>query len=341
MCFKSPIISTKNFIRNLPKVELHLHLEGVVTPTLWYKLRQKHSQLKKGETIDHLAKRFKYNSFLDFLETFKDVLDSFKDPSDFYDLTHHLLNSLIKQNTRYCEVMFTPYFATRKGINLQEILQEIKNALVDCQKTADIEMKLIFDGPRNFGNRIVKTVFEQALEDKTGLVIGVGLGGDEANFPARDFIEEFKFAKANGLNLIAHAGETAGEQSMIDSIELLGVSRIGHCLGIRKGSSLEHLIQEMGITLDLCPWSNVATKAIDSIHNHPFLKYQNRGYSLTLNTDDPGFFQTSLNQEFETVQTLYQLTSSQLVQLSKNAVAGSFLPTKSKKDLSVELDNFL
>lgn len=334
-------ISIQDFITKLPKVELHLHLEGTVTPSSWFKLLEKHSKGEHTENIESLNKRFEFNSLVDFLWAFKDVLNSFKDPSDFYDLTYDLLGSLAKQGVHYCEVMFTPYFMTKKGIDLQEILQEIKKALGDIRKTADIDMKLIFDGPRNFGNTVVRHVFEQALRDTTGLVVGVGLGGDEANFPARDFVDEFQFAKAHGLQLIAHAGEIAGSQSMIDSIELLDVSRIGHAIGVPKNSRLERLIIEKEVTLDLCPWSNVATGAIDSINDHPFLEYQKRGYPLSLNTDDPGFFHTSLIKEYATMQSLYELTSAQLAQISKSAVSGSFLGSSEKKELLKEIDKYL
>ncbi|MCP4298565.1 MAG: adenosine deaminase [Proteobacteria bacterium] len=330
-----------SYIENLPKAELHLHLEGSVTPSSWYKLLKKHSNGGEIESVETLSRRFEFSTFIEFLAAYKDVLDAIKDPSDFYDLTKDLLNSLVAQSVRYCEVMFTPYFMTQKGIDLQEILQEIKRALTETKKTGDIDMKLIFDGPRNFGNEVVRQVFNHALEDRTGLVIGVGLGGDEAKFPARQFVDEFDFARSQGLQLIAHAGETAGEQSMVDAIELLGVSRIGHALGISENSHLEHLILEKNITLDLCPWSNVATGVIDSINEHPFPRYHKNAYPVTLNTDDPGFFFTSLVKEYGTMQSLYQLTSEDLIQISKNSISGSFMGSSDKTRLLEEINQSL
>ncbi|PCI28359.1 MAG: hypothetical protein COB67_06515, partial [SAR324 cluster bacterium] len=195
----------QDFIQGLPKVELHVHLEGSVTPQFWYQLLQKHGGNGKQHSLASLEKRFQYTSFLEFLWAFRDVLDAFQQPDDFYDLTLEFLKNSAAQNIRYCEVMMTPFFMTKKGMDLHEILQEIDRAAKEAEQRWNIEMKLLFDGPRNFGNEVVRLVFDQALADKTGRVIGVGLGGDEANFPARDFIDEFAYARASGLEVIAHA----------------------------------------------------------------------------------------------------------------------------------------
>lgn len=333
-------VASQQFIKALPKVELHVHLEGTATPEFWKKLLEKHNSLDPIPSLSELEKRYQFRTFLDFLEVFRDVLFSFRTPGDFYDLTVSFLNDLVKQNVRYCEVMLTPWFVAQRGIDYFELMAEIDRAAKEIEAEAEIEMKLILDGPRNFGPEVVKEVFDMAVADKTGRVIGVGLGGDEKNFPAEWFANEFEFARSHGLNVIAHAGETAGEASMLNAIEKLKVSRIGHCLAIPAKSKLENTIFENNITLDLCPWSNVATRVIDEIGDHPMFDYFSRGYPITLNSDDPGMFGTSITKEYQTMVDLYGLSRQQLAQISKNAVNGSFLENPKKQRLVGEIEGF-
>ncbi len=330
--------SKSDLIKALPKAELHVHLEGTVSPVFWKALLDKHEPSESTPSLGDLEKRFQYKSFNHFLEVFRDIVFSFKDSSDFYDLTHHYLKSAVKQGIRYCEVMMTPWFVVQRGIDYHEMMSEIDRAAKEVESSTDIEMKLILDGPRQFGKEVVKKVFTMASQDKTGRVVAVGLGGDEKNYPAHLFIDEFNYARAEGLHAIAHAGETAGEQSMLDSIKLLKASRLGHCLGIPKNSELERMIFDEGVTLDLCPWSNVSTEVIDKITDHPMFEYLLRGYPITLNSDDPGMFGNSLIKEYETIANLHGATIGQLGTLSRNAVKGSFMPDTKKSELIQEID---
>lgn len=332
---------TAEFIKALPKVELHVHLEGSVTPRFWKQLLDKHQNGKGASTLIELEKRFHFKSFPEFLDLFRDVIYSFKTPEDFYDLTRHFLQSAVEQNIRYCEVMFTPWFVVQQGIDYQDLMSEIDRAAREIEASSATSMKLILDGPRNFGKRAVKEVFEMAVRDQTGRVIGVGLGGDEKNFPAKLYADEFNYAQAEGLATIVHAGETAGEQSMLDAIEYLNPSRLGHCLGIPPASRLEQLILDRKLTLDLCPWSNVSTGVIAQIDHHPMYEYWQRGYPITLNSDDPGMFGTSLTKEYETLAGLYPLSFEQLGVLAMNAVNGSFLSKGKKLILAKEIQHTL
>lgn len=330
---KYPLLpEVQSFLNEVPKIELHLHLEGSITPQRWHSLIHKHQNQEFLHcSVEDLKKRYQFVSFMDFIQIYAAVVRNLKQIDDFYDITKDLLENLVLQNIRYCEVMFTPWFFTRNGLDLHEILQEIDRAAKEMEKSHQIEMKLIFDGPRNFGVDVVQEVFEMATQDKTGRVIGVGLGGDEKNYPAEWFQKPFEFAHAHGLKATAHAGETAGEESIINAIEKLKVERLGHALGIQKSSRAEELIQKKGITLDLCPTSNVCTRVLPQVENHPFLNYFKEGYSITLNSDDPTFFHTNLKKEYELIARMHQLTIPQITQILRNSVEGSFL-TKEKKD---------
>lgn len=374
-------MDTTSFISQLPKVELHVHLEGTVTPEFWSNLVKHRSLLQRFVfqqnsfrnnqssifqkiafhlnsiksyyqnqflkspflcpfSITHLKKRYNYRYFSDFLDTYGDILRSFNSEDDLKQLVKNYLHDAAAQNVRYCEMMFTPWFFEKMGFDFFDLMFAIDEGAKSVEQKCNIQMKLLFDGPRNFGNEVVKEVFDSALKDPTGRVIGVGLGGDEKNFPAKWFKDEFDFAKANGLKLIAHAGETDGEQSMTDAIEYLQVSRLGHGLGVKENSRLESLILKHPITIDACPNSNIATGSLDDIKKHPLKEYLRRGYPVTINSDDPALFKTSLTKEFETAKNILGLNNQELIQLSKNAVSGSFLSNEDKRKLWDELTAF-
>lgn len=328
----------EQFILALPKVELHVHLEGTVTPAFWKKLLEKHAESEAVASLASLEQRFRYDSFEHFLHVYRDVIFSFKAADDFYELTRHYLQMAVDQGIRYSEVMMTPWFLVKQGIDFHEMMAEIDRAASEMEAKHPIEMKLIFDGPRNFGKEVVRKVFEMAVSDRTGRVIAVGLGGDEKNYPAPWYREAFDYARAQGLGTIAHAGETAGEQSMLETIQHLKVSRMGHCLGIPQRSELERLIQEREITLDLCPWSNVSTAVIERIEDHPMGDYLAREYPITLNSDDPGMFGNSLLKEYHCLADLHHPSIEQWGRLARHAVQGSFLPGEKKDRLNREID---
>lgn len=326
-------------LKALPKVELHVHLEGCVDASFWHQLLTRHGQ--EAPSLEELEGRFRFQNFDDFLGTFVSVIKSFKSPEDFSLLTERSLNHLADQGVVYTEMLFTPYYFEESGLNHQEVMQEIDRAAKAVEAARGIEMKMIFDGPRNLGNQVVSKVFDLAAADKTGRVIAVGLGGDEKNFPAYNFINEFAQARANGLLAVCHAGENDGEQSMLDAIELLGASRISHALGILPGSRIEEVIQTQGIALELCPTSNVKTGRIKELKYHPFKHYFESGYQITLNSDDPGFFGSDLLNEFQVIAKEFDFGPAEACQLSKRAVDSSFLPGARKAELTQQiLDHF-
>ncbi|MDH5561169.1 MAG: adenosine deaminase [Deltaproteobacteria bacterium] len=330
----------REFIKGVPKVELHVHLEGSLSPELWVKIAARHQKEEAVLTVDDVKRKFIYRDFMDFVDVFRQIVELLKTPEDFYDLTCDFLEKSAKQNIRYTEVMFTPWFYVRGGIPFHEMMSAIRRAYDEKKDKLGIEMRMIFDGARNFGPVAVYETFELASKDLTGLVIGVGLGGDEKNYPAAWFVKEFDYARSLGLKTIAHAGETDGEESMLKAIKLLKVSRIGHCLGIKESSELEEAILNKNITLDLCPWSNVATGSLGSIQEHPFNSYLQRNYPITLNSDDPQLFQTDLIREYETMSALYDLDLASIALLSTNAVIGSFLDRSDQEKLIKEISHY-
>lgn len=320
-------------LRQLPKVELHVHLEGFVDTDFLFDMLMRNNSTKSLDKSE-LVSLFEFKDFQGFINTFKTVVDCFKGPEDFYLLTKKALESQAKEGVVYTETYFTPIFYTKKGVDYNEIMIAINEAAKEAEKKHGIKMKLIFDAVRNFGQESVQEVFEMAANDPTGRVIAVGIGGDEAKFPAQAFIDQFAWAQANGLSAVCHAGETAGEQSMLDAVELLNARRLGHALGIKKGSRIEEVIQTQNIALELCPTSNIKTGQIQSLKDHPFASYLEEGYQISLNSDDPGFFGTSILTEFQKMGELHQFQAADYCQLSKRAVDSSFLNGTEKQKIT-------
>lgn len=326
-------------LSTLPKVELHLHLEGSITQERWLSLRKKNHPHAEVLSAEDISNKYRFSSFLDFLNFYAEVLGCLKEPEDFYLMAKDLAENLVKQNILYAEVFYTPWLFTRKGIDFFEMMEAIDQGFQEVESQHDVSLKLLFDGPRNFGHEVVRTVFEQAAADKTNRVLGVGLGGDEKNHPAEWFAGPFNWAGAQGLKKVAHAGETAGEGSIYNAVKILGASRIGHALGIQD-QALKDFLKEQQVTLDLCPGSNMATRVISSLREHPFKTYYDEGLSVTLNSDDPVFFGTSLVKEFETISQLHHLETEDIVKLVDNAIEGSFAELTKKEELRSKLNQW-
>lgn len=312
--------SSRAQIAALPKAELHVHLEGFMDLTSWRAMTERQGTWTP-ERQTEMEAHFAFKTFPFFLKCFGAVIFSFTSPEDFYDLTKKALSDLAAQGVVYAEVMLTPAFFVDRGIDFAEMMGEIDRA---AKEEPSVEMKLIFDGARNFGPEAVAHNFKLAAQDPTGRVIGVGLGGDEANFPARLFKEQFDWARAQGFRATCHAGEAAGEESIIEAVEVLGAERLGHALGIRPGSRAEELILARQLTLDLCPHSNQVTGVCLDLNEHPLPDYLARGYRVTLNSDDPGFFRSDLLTEYAWAQER-GLSADQLKGLAAQSFQGSFL----------------
>ena len=312
-------------LQKLPKFELHVHLEGFVDARFWSEMLDR-NQVVERPSLEELEERFNFTDFAGFIACFRDLVHDFQNPRDFYHLTKKALAQQAAQGVIYTETYFTPIFYIDRGMNFHEIMQEVSLAAKEALRDWGIEMKILFDGVRNFGPPSVRRIFELATLDETGLVTGVGIGGDEKNFPAHQFIDEFAYARSQGLNLVCHAGETDGEASMLDAIELLGALRIGHALGIEEGSRIEEVIQKYDVSLELCPTSNLQTGQIKRLEDHPFGLYLKRGYQISLNSDDPGFFQSSILGEYEAMGRIHHLGPAEYCQLSLRALDSAFLP---------------
>ncbi len=330
-------IITSQWIQNLPKVELHVHLEGSITKEKALQIWQRQD---KQVTTSFIDKLYSFNDFNGFLQALIQTMRLLQ-VEDFYDITCQFLAQAAEHNIVYSEVFFTPFLCSiRDDLPLAAVLEAIEQGVKKMKQEKNVDMRLIFDAPRNCGIEAVTETVRQAANTTSGLVIGVGLGGDEANFPAKDFIQPFAYAKSLGLARIIHAGETAPVESIADAVYLLHANRIGHALGLSQHDELQDYIKQNEITLDLCLTSNKRTNLIENITDHPVKEYSQQGLPITINTDDPGFFQTNLSNELSILVNQFHYTPNQVKALIANAVNASYMPIEEKRNVFAKLAKY-
>ena len=333
---QTPDFPLDSFIRRLPKVELHVHLEGSVEPETLLELSRSKGRLEK-ETRDWIseraAQRYRYRSFQDFLQAFKLVSLLLETPSDYATATTRLIEALAKQNVKYAEVIFAAGVVLWKEQPLQAIFEAAASAARAAQHQFGVRVQWIFDAIRHFGAPHTLEVLRWAERLRPLGVVALGIGGDESRGPAELFTEVFREARALGLHVVAHAGEACGPESVRAAVEALGAERIGHGLTAASDPALLALLRGRRIPLEVCLTSNVATGVLPRLEQHPLPRFLEAGLLLTLNTDDPAMFGTDLVSEYRLAAQTFRLQREQILTLAQNAVRASFLSEAEKHDL--------
>jgi len=331
---------TESFIARLPKVELHLHLEGAVRPETLLELAQGKSLLRREVTKwigQRRAEHFSYGNFKVFLQAFGVVTLLIKSPEDYALITRRLAEWLAAQNVRYAEVILSAGVLLWKKQPVDEVFDAVERAAREARARTGVRLQWIFDAVRHFGVEHVREVLRWAITFRSRGVVAFGIGGDEAAGPAEMFADIFREAREAGLRLTAHAGEAAGPQSIRNAVELLGAERIGHGLTAIQDPGVVALLRDRRIPLEVCPTSNVATGLVRRFDDHPLPRFLEAGLTVTLNSDDPAMFGTSLQEEFVRSAQVFSLTREQIVQLLENAIQGSFLSSQERASLRQEL----
>lgn len=334
--------SLHSFVARLPKVELHLHLEGAVRPETLLELARARpaAKAKVDEWIAaRTAQSYRYASFREFLVSFSVLSLVLETPQDYALITTRLMEWLAAQNVQYAEIIFAAGVVLWKKQRVDAIYEAIAEAAKEAESRTGLSVGWIFDATRQFGLDHVREVMRWAARFRSLGVIGFGIGGDEVAAPAKLFLDIFREARDLGLHCLAHAGEAAGPESIRDAIELLGAERIGHGLTAIQDASVMALLRERGIPLEVCPSSNVSTGLISRIEDHPMPKFLDAGLTVTLNSDDPAMFGTSLEEEFVRSAHAFNFPRGTLVQLCRNAIDGSFLGEDRKTVLRGRLNS--
>lgn len=332
------MVSVRDFIQSLPKAELHLHLEGSVDPPTLVELSRRHNTPLPTEgnkyifnpdsgkelTEADVRELYRYKDFNGFLMAFKAVTERLRTPEDYEFITYRLMQKLKAQNVVHAEVYVSVGVIYWRGQNFDPIFEGLERGRQLGERDFGVSLLWIFDAVRHFGVEAAERVFKKAAELRDRNVIGIGIGGDEQRGPAVWFKELYARAADQGLRLTCHAGESMGPESIWSAIRDLKTERIGHGLTAIQDPALMGYLAEHQIPIEVCLSSNLRTRCCISIENHPLAQYLDRGLMVTLNTDDPEMFETTLNGEYELAQQTFGLSNNDLILLAQNSRKAAF-----------------
>jgi aminodeoxyfutalosine deaminase len=315
------------FILSLPKAELHLHLEGSIEPATLLELRQRHGM--ESASLAEVEQLYNYSDFSGFLNAFKEVTGHLRVPEDYELITYRLMGRLKAQNVLHAEVIVSVGVCLWRKQDFAAIFEGLERGRARGEKDFGVSVLWIFDTIRQFGAEKAQPVLDWAIQFRDRNVIAFGIGGDEKTGPAEWFADVYRRAAENGLHLTAHAGESAGPESIWGALNLK-VERIGHGLTAGQDAELIEELAERQIPIEICVTSNLRTGCCAELAQHPVRKYFDQGLMLTLNSDDPAMFRTSLVEEYALVQEAFGFTDEHLRELARNSFEASFLPAEKK-----------
>jgi adenosine deaminase/aminodeoxyfutalosine deaminase len=317
------------FIRQLPKAELHLHLEGAVEPATLVELRRRHGE---NTTLAETEALYRYHDFSSFLMAFKAVSAHLRGPEDYELVTYRLMQQLKEENVLHAEVYVAVGVCLFRKQDFAAIFEGLERGRARGARDFGVSLLWIFDATRHFGVEEAQKVFELAVLYKSRHVVGVGIGGDEVKAPPELFRSVYNYAADNGMRLTAHAGETGPPESIWGALNLR-VERIGHGLTAAQDPDLIEELSYRQIPVEICVTSNLRTGVCKSAVEHPVKNYFDQGVMVTLNTDDPALFGTTLAREYQLAQDTFGFTDEHLRELARNSIEASFLPAEKKLEL--------
>ncbi len=321
-------ISPLAWANNIPKVELHVHMEGAIPlETLW-KLVLKYGGDPDVPDIHALKQKFTYRDFSHFIDTWYWKNQFLREYDDFTVIAEAVARDMARQNIRYAEAFYSPIEYERYGLSAPSLTAAIRKGF---DRVPAIEMELIADLVRDAGPVLGMRMLEQLRDVKALGVIGIGIGGSEQRHPPEPWAEVYTRARTLGFHTTAHAGEAAGAESVWGAIRALKVERIGHGTRAEEDPALLDYLAEHRIPLEMCPLSNVRTAVVSAFESHPIRRYYEHGLMVTVNTDDPKMFGNSLAEEYTLLVQHLGFTRHDIQRLILNGIQASWLPESRKK----------
>ena len=329
------------FIGSLPKAELHVHHVGSASVRTVAELAARH----EGSTVvpsdpDKLAEYYDFTDFAHFIDVYLSVVDLLRTAEDIWTLTHDVAHDLAAQNVRYAELTLTPYTSIRAGLAAEAYCEAVEDARRVAESELDLTLRWCFDIPGEFGIVGAEATIATALKQQPAGLVSFGLGGPEAGVPRSKFAPYFAQAHAAGLHSVPHAGESTGPESIWDALRHLGAERIGHGIAAAQDPELLKYLAATGTVLEVCPTSNVRTRSVSSLAQHPLPALIDAGVQVTINSDDPPMFDTTLTQEYEVARDLLGLDDAGVVELARAAVRASFAEEPVKAAILAEIDAY-
>ncbi|MCW8345776.1 adenosine deaminase [Vibrio sp. ZSDZ65] len=328
------------FIQGLPKVELHLHIEGSLEPELLFTLAQRNNINLPYSSPEALRKAYEFDDLQSFLDIYYQGANALITEQDFYDLTWAYLQRCHSDKVMHTEIFFDPQTHTERGIAFDTVINGIYRALQDGQHKLAISSHIIMCFLRHLSEESAIDTLKRALDHKDK-IIGVGLDSSEQGHPPKKFQNVFTQARDEGFLTVAHAGEEGPAQNIVDAIDILGVSRVDH--GVRCVDSPELLdsLVESQMPLTVCPLSNIKLRVFDDMSQHNIVELLRRGVAVTINSDDPAYFGGYMTDNFQAVSAAHAMTYNELAQFTLNAIDASFIDPSLKHEYRRRVEEYL
>lgn len=332
--------STANFIAGLPKAELHVHHVGSARPETVAELAARHPDSPVPKDLDGLRRFFTFTDFAHFIEVYLSVVDLLRTPEDLRLLTYEVIEGLAAQQVRYAELTMTPYTSVVRGIPIEAYTEAIEDARVAAERDHGTVVRWVYDIPGESGVPAADATIGYAVDHAPDSLVAFGLGGPEIGVPRAQFAPHFARAQAAGLHSVPHAGESTGPETIWSAIRDLGAERIGHGVRAVDDPELVAYLVQHGIPLEISPTSNLATRVVERIEDHPVRALRDAGVTVTINSDDPPMFGTTLNREYALAAEVLGLDAAGLAALARTAVDVSFAPEEVKADVREQIDGY-
>jgi len=331
----------EQFILEIPKVELHLHLEGAIPLPTLLNFIQKRGGNNSVNNLEDLKKRLVYSNFIQFIKVWLWKNSFITKYEDFEELAYQVLQSLSQQNVKYVEAFYSPRDFTFRNKKLSAC--GITESLIKGKKRAfddfGIHSEFIVDVVRDYGPRMAMNLIKELTNYLGQGLIGIGLGGSEKLFPAGLFIKVYQEARDRGFRLTAHAGEAAGAKSIWAALDELGAERIGHGLRAYEDPRLIDYLKERQIPLEMCVVSNIKTQVCKSFKEHPVKNYFKEGLMVTVNSDDPTMFNTSITNEYLVLIKKFGFSLEEIRKINLNSIEACFMSDKEKYLMKENFNN--
>ncbi|TKD44831.1 MAG: adenosine deaminase [Mesorhizobium sp.] len=317
------------------KAELHCHIEGAAAPELVIRQAQKYGK----DTSSYIQNgSFVWHDFTSFLAAYDFSSDLFRTEEDYARLADHYLTSLARDGAIYSEIFTSPDHAGKAGLSPKAYTDALGEGMARAKAKTGIEGRMIVTGVRNAGVELIEQAARFAARCGHPLVTGFGVAGDERMGDLEDYVRAFEIAREAGLGITVHAGELMGWESVEAALDHIRPSRIGHGVRAIENPDLVRRIADEGVVLECCPSSNVALKVFDSFADHPFPALLAAGCKVTLNSDDPPYFWTSLKREYDIAAEHFSMNDKALAAVTRTAIEAAFVDRKTKAMLLGRLD---
>lgn len=328
------------FIHQLPKVELHLHIEGTLEPEMMFQLAQRNQIDLPFASPQEVKAAYEFTNLQSFLDIYYQGANVLIEEQDFYDLTWAYLLKCQQDNVIHTEIFFDPQTHTARGIHFDTVIAGIDRAMKDGLEQLGITSRIIMCFLRHLDEESAFEVLEMALPHKDK-IIGVGLDSSELGHPPEKFERVFSKARDEGFLTVAHAGEEGPVSNIYNSLELLNVSRIDHGVRCADDEQLVTLLAESKMPLTVCPLSNTKLKVFDEMRDHNIVELLRRGLCVTINSDDPAYFGGYMTDNFRAVAESHALSREELALFTRNAIDASFVSEAEKRVLHEKLNGFV